>query len=624
MSDAGTARTSFVVVGHVDHGKSTLVGRLLAETGALPDTALERVRRICEEQHKPFEYAFLLDALEEEQAQGVTIDVTRARFSWRGRDYLFIDAPGHREFIRNMITGAAHADAALLLIDAVDGVQEQSRRHAYLASFLGVRSILVLVNKMDLVAYSAERFHTIAADYRTFLESIDVSPMAIVPVAARTGDNLMGRSASLGWWDGPSVADALATVSGRPLPAVKVLRLPVQAVLKFDDRRIVVGRIESGGLNVGDEVQVWPSGQRTRLRSIETWPETTPATGAGDGESVGVILDDQLFVQRGDVLTHPATAPLMSSVVRANVLWMARQPLQAGQRYRLRLATQERDVVVISIARGLDTASMEMYEGRDRISQNDVGEVILRSGRPVVFDTASELGRTGRFVLQDGCDIVGGGIILDDEELYRRPYGPDLPRSEQIGSVAASVTGEERAHAYGHRAHVVWLTGMPGAGKSTLARGLERRLFREGVKTFVIDGEQLRFGLSVDLRFTDADRSEQARRAAEVAHLFQRAGLVVIVALVSPFDADRRYARTLIGPDHFTLVHLRAALQVLRQRERHGLYATADRNPSVLVPGLNAPYEPPEGEHLSFDTSTAEPGLVSDAVADHVLRRIMG
>jgi bifunctional enzyme CysN/CysC len=623
VSDAVVSRTSFVVVGHVDHGKSTLVGRLLADTGALPDTALERVRRICEEQAKPFEYAFLLDALEEEQAQGVTIDVTRARFSWNGRDYLFIDAPGHREFIRNMISGAAHADAALLLIDALDGVQEQSRRHAYLASFLGVRSILVLVNKMDLVAYSADRFQTIATAYRAFLESIDVTPVAILPVAARTGDNVVARSPRLPWWEGPSVVEALATVRTAAPLASKVLRLPVQAVMKFDDRRIIAGRLDSGGVTVGDELQVWPSGQRTRVKSIETWPETTPATAAADGESVGVTLEDQLFVQRGDLLAHAAMPPLISSVIRANVLWMGRQPLQAGQRYRLRLATLERDVAVLTITRGLDSASMEMYEGRDRIGQNDVGEVILRSARPLVFDSASELPRTGRFVLQDGYDVVGGGIILDDEELYRRPYGPDLPRSEQIGSVASGVTGDERAHAYGHRAHVVWLTGVPGAGKSTLARNLERRLFREGVKTFVVDGEQLRFGLSADLRFTDADRSEQARRAAEVAHLFQRAGLVVIVALVSPFAADREYARALIGPDELTLVYLHAPLSLLRQRERHGLYATAERDPSVRLPGLNAPYEAPETGCLPFDTSAVQPQAVSDAVAEHVLRRIV-
>ena len=622
MSDAVT-RTSFVVVGHVDHGKSTLVGRLLADTGGLPDTALERVRRICDEQAKPFEYAFLLDALEEEQAQGVTIDVTRARFSWGGRDYLFIDAPGHREFIRNMISGAAHADAALLLIDALEGVQEQSRRHAYLASFLGVRSILVLINKMDLVDYSEDRFQAIATAYRAFLAGIDVTPVAILPVAARAGDNVVAPSPRLPWWIGPTVVEALATVRAAAPLGAKVLRLPVQVVMKFDDRRIIAGRVDSGGLSVGDEVQVWPSGQRTRVRSVERWPETTPATAATDGESVGITLEDQLFIQRGDLVTHAAMPPLLSSVIRANVLWMGRQPLQAGQRYRLRLATLEREVAVLSITRGLDSASMEMFEGRDRIGQNDVGEVVLRSARPLVFDAATELPRTGRFVLQDGYDLVGGGIILDDEELYRRPYGPDLPRSEQIGSVAAGVTGEERTQAYGHRAHVVWLTGVPGAGKSTLARNLERRLFREGVKTFVVDGEQLRFGLSADLRFTDADRSEQARRAAEVAHLFQRAGLVVIVALVSPFAADREYARTLVGSGEFTLVYLDAPMAVLRQRERHGLYATAERDASVQLPGLNARYEPPAADCLSFDTSTLEPQAVSDAVAEHVLRLIL-
>ena len=623
MTAEDASPLAFVVVGHVDHGKSTLVGRLLADTGALSHGALERVQRICEEQHKAFEYAFLLDALEEEQVQGVTIDVTRVRFAWGARRYLIIDAPGHREFIRNMITGAAHADAAILLVDAQEGVQEQSRRHAYLVSFLGVRSLVVVVNKIDLVGYSAAAFAALAEELRRLLATMGLTPTAIVPASAREGDNLLARSSRMPWYAGPTVLEALAGVPAPQPPAAAALRLPVQSVLKFDERRIVAGRVESGTLAVGDAITVWPSGHTAHVKSIEAWPEPAAAPERAEaGRSVGITLDDQLFLQRGDVITHPAAPPRVSTVISANVFWLGRQPLEPGQHYRLRTTTLERDVSVFAVNRVMSAATMDVLDDKGSIPRNDVGEVILRATRSLVFDAAAAVPATGRFVLLDGYDVVGGGIVLEDEELYRRPYGPDFPRSEQIASAPAGITPDERALAYGHRSHVLWLTGMPGVGKSTLARHLERRFFSRGVKTVVLDGEQLRLGLSADLKFTDADRSEQARRAAEVAHLFQRAGLVVIVALVSPFRADREYARRVIGADDFTLVYLHAPLGVMRERERHGLYAAAGRDDEVRIPGVNARYEPPEDAALVFDTSTLTLAPIGEAVIAAVERRI--
>jgi bifunctional enzyme CysN/CysC len=601
--------TSFVVVGHVDHGKSTLVGRLLAETNSLPNEKIEKVRRICAEQRKPFEHAFLLDALEAEQLQGVTIDVTEVQLTWQKRTYVLIDAPGHKEFLRNMISGAAHADAAFLLIDASEGVQEQSYRHAYLLSFLGVRDVAVLVSKMDLVDYSHEVFERIRKEYTAFLETINVRPKAFIPISAREGDNVVTRSSRIGWYDGPAVLELLADVGARTVSQSGPLRLPVQDVYKFDDRRIVAGRLESGRVAPGDEIQVFPSGHRARVKSIEQWPAGKDCDAAQARETTGITLDYQLFVQRGDVIADPQRPPHVSSFLTANVFWLGRAPLELNRRYKLKLATLERDVEVSSITRVMSAVTLEVQTQVTGIAQNEAGEVVFRSARPFVFDVAADVPTMGRFVLLDGYDVVGGGIVLESDDLYRRPYREGMPRSANISLVQGVVTPADRAEMYGHRSHVVWLTGMPGTGKSTVARRLEWELFQRQHKTFVLDGENLRFGLSADLDFSAADRAEHARRAAEVARLFQAAGFVVVVALISPFEAAREYARELVGDESFTLVHLHAPMATLVARDPHGLYAR----------GVNVPYETPASPALAFDTSVER----ADAIVDKVLRRVL-
>lgn len=619
-----SGRLAFVVVGHVDHGKSTLVGRLLADTGTVEAARVEKVRRICEAQRKPFEYAFLLDALEAEQLQGVTIDVAEVRFRWGGREYVFIDAPGHREFVKNMVTGAAHADAALLLVEAREGVQEQSRRHAYLLGFLGVREVAVVVSKMDLAGYAREAFDRVVDEYGRFLAEIGIRPRIFIPISAAEGENITAPSARLDWYRGPTVLgllEGLAPEAGRP--DAGWLRLPVQDVYKFDDRRIIAGRVESGRLAVGDEVQVWPSGHRARVRAIEAWPEpAAPPAEAGPRQSTGITLDYPLYVQRGDLMADPDHPPRVSSLLAASVFWLGRAPLALGGRYRLRMTTSEREVEVFSITRVIDPVSMAVSTDADRIGQNEAGRVVFRSARPFVFDVAAEVPATGRFVVVDGYDVVGGGIVEEADDLYRRAYGRGRPRSASITPVPDAVTPAERAGLFGHRSHVVWLTGVPGSGKSTVARALERQLHDRHVKAFVLDGESLRFGLSADLGFDDVERSEQARRVAEVARLFQLAGLVVIVALVSPFAADREHARRLVGPADFTLVHLTAPAETLRQRDPHGLYRRAGRDAAVRVPGLNAPYEVPAAPDLAFDTAAEPPERVVGEILARVLAAI--
>jgi len=613
-------RLAFVVVGHVDHGKSTLIGRLLADTGSVPEDRIRRVRKICEEQRKPFEYAFLLDALEQEQLQGVTIDVTEVRFRSGEREYLIIDAPGHKEFIKNMISGAAHADVAFLLIDALEGVQEQSRRHAWLLSFLGTKRMAVIVSKMDRVGYSQEVFDGVRTAYSEFLRSIDLRPLAFIPLSAAAGENVSARAERMPWYEGPSFLEFLGQLEATSASTAPAVRLPVQDVYKFDDRRIIAGRLESGVLAVGHEIQVWPSGHTARVKTIEAWPpaEAAPPS-VGTGESVGITLDYQLFVQRGDVVADVGSPPRVSSFLTGSVFWLGRQPLETSRRYRLKMGTQEREVEVFSITRTIDAASMDVSSERGAIKQNEAGEVVFRALRPMVFDEATQIASTGRFVVLDGYDVVGGGIVLEAEDLYHRAYRSGLPKSSSISPVHAVVTSHDRALAYGHRSHVIWLTGVPGAGKTTTARRLERELFNRDIKTFVLEGENLRFGLSADLGFTDQDRSEQARRAAEVARMLQLAGLVVIVALVSPFIADRQYARALVGDEQFTLVHLHAPEEVLRRRDPHGLYVRAARNEEIRIPGLNAVFEAPEADCLSYDTSTSD----VDAVCEEILRRVL-
>ena len=618
-----TSPLAFVVVGHLDHGKSSLVGRLLADTGALTEGRIEKTRRICQEQGKGFEYAFLLDALEAEQLQGVTIDVAEVRFTWQNRDFRIIDAPGHKEFIKNMLTGAAHADAALLLVDVKEGVQEQSRRHAYLLGFLGVKQVAVVASKMDLVDYAEAIFDRVRDDCSAVIRGLDIRPAAFIPVSATDGENVVTRSPRTPWYRGPSVLEVLEGFRPTAPADSPALRLPIQDVYKFDVRRIIAGRVESGRVSVGDEIQVWPSGHRARVSSLEGWPDTgTTRSTADAGETTGLTLDYPLFVQRGDVIGDPMHPPRESNFLAANVFWIGRSSLSLNHEYTLKLATMERIVEVFSIARVMNAATMEVERGRTHIDQNEAGEVVLKASRPFVFDVAADVPRMGRFVLVDGYDVVGGGVIQEAADLYRRPYRHGLPRSGRISLVRRAVTDADRAASYGHKSHVIWLTGVPGVGKSTIARYIEGELFSRQVKTFVLDGEHLRFGLSADLTFTDADRSEQARRAAEVARLFQLAGLVAIVALVSPFRTDRAYARALIGDQDFTLVHLQAPLEVLRQRDPHDLYARALRGEPVSVSGLNSPYESPDEGSFAFDTAAESVESVGDHILESVLARI--
>ncbi|ADL69096.1 Sulfate adenylyltransferase [Thermoanaerobacterium thermosaccharolyticum DSM 571] len=401
-----------VVVGHVDHGKSTVIGRLLYDTKSLPEGAIEKVKRISKETGKPFEYAYLLDAFEEEQKQGITIDTTQIQFHTKKRDYVIIDAPGHVEFLKNMISGAANAEAALLVIDANEGVREQSKRHGYILSLLGIKKVYVLVNKMDLIDYSEEKFLDVKSDMDTFLKSINVFPQKYIPVSAFYGENIALRSKKMPWYKGDTVLDALDIFEKDKDIIDKPLRLPIQDVYKFDNRRIIAGRIESGVLNVGDEIVIYPSKRTSKIKTIEYWQEKDKTTKVEAGMSVGITLFDEFFYKRGEFITRKDDeAPLVGDTFKANIFWMGEKRLTMNKRYKLKLVTQETECEIAAINKAIDASTLFSNDNAKEVNTNEVAEVVIKTKDKICFDEFRNNHVTGRFVIVDGYDISGGGII---------------------------------------------------------------------------------------------------------------------------------------------------------------------------------------------------------------------
>jgi sulfate adenylyltransferase large subunit/phosphoadenylyl-sulfate reductase (thioredoxin) len=417
-----------VIVGHVDHGKSTLIGRLLAETGSLPDGKLDELKAVSARRGMPFELSFLLDALQTERDQGITIDTSQVRFRTPSRDFVLIDAPGHAEFLRNMITGASQADAALLIVDAAEGVREQTRRHGYLLHLLGVRQVVVVINKMDRVSYDDGRFREIDAEISAHLESFGVKPAAVIPISARHGDGVVARTAAIAWYTGPTVIEALDRFAPAEPASALPLRLPVQAVYKFDDRRIIAGRIESGSLAVGDEIVVSPSGKRARVRSIEAWPAArapSPAATASAGRSVGITIDRDLFIARGDVIAPADASAPAANKITARIFWLADEPLAAGTALAVRIGPAEARGTVITVANSVDPGEVTPTHG-DAIATNHVGEVEIALAAPLAVDLYEANPRTGRIVLEHGGRIAGGGLVLALPAQAKRPQAAAL------------------------------------------------------------------------------------------------------------------------------------------------------------------------------------------------------
>lgn len=596
---AVSEQMKIVIVGHVDHGKSTLIGRLFYDTDSLPVGKYEQILASCKKRGVEFEWAFLMDAFQAERDQNITIDTAQIWFYTNKRQYVIIDAPGHKEFLKNMISGAARAEAAMLLIDAKEGVKEQTRRHGYLLQLLGVRQVAVVINKMDLVDYSEKAYNALVKEYTEFLNKLDVKPKFFIPVTARHGENIAKRSENMKWYTGPVVLEALDTFNPVVANAELPLRFPIQDVYRFDHRRILAGRVESGEIKVGDTLIFAPYLKTSKVATIEHWAGESKNL-ARAGESIGITLTEQIFVERGQIGAHVHDGPVATTEFQARIFWLGHEPLSLKKKYKLKLATQEVECSIKAIEKIIDASTLEMASTqRDHVERNEVAELRIHTRYPLAADNYSLIPETGRFVIVDGKEVAGGGIISGGILADRTQ---SAQKSENITWSPSKITLAQRAIRNGHTGGVVWLTGLSGAGKSTIANELEKILFERGLHTFALDGDNTRHGLCSDLTFSAEDRAENIRRVGHVVRLMAEAGTIVVTSFISPYRADRRKVREIMSEMKFIEVYIKCPLEVCEQRDPKQLYRKARSGQIKNFTGIDAPYETPENPEIVIET----------------------
>lgn len=548
-----------VIVGHVDHGKSTLIGRLLADTGSLPQGKLEAVKENCRRTSKPFEYAFLLDALKDEQSQGITIDTARCFFKSKKRDYIIIDAPGHIEFLKNMITGAARAEAAILVIDAHEGIRENSKRHGYMMSFLGIKNITICVNKMDLVNYDRKVFEDIKTQYEEFLREINLKPTNFIPVAAREGENIIGLSAKMPWYKELSVLQALDNFTKAAPNHARESRFPIQDIYKFtaqgDDRRIFAGRVESGSIAVGDEVVFLPSKKASRVKSVEAFPEAVNNF-AFAGQSTGVTLETQVYVRPGEIMCKTKEKlPHSGTKFKANIFWMGKQPFIKGKNYKLKIATQQVPVVLSEILNVLDASELSSIQNKPQVDRHDVAECVFETLKPIAFDDIHFIPETGRFVIVDNYEIAGGGIILAPVYAQDSVLGQHV-KNREFSWTRSDITPDKRALKYQHKAVLIVLTGQVDTGKQALAKSLEEALFKMGKFTYFlgVSNQILDSGSGINDRVLN--RVKHIQQLGELAHVLTDAGLILITSVSDIDDDELNMLKYLNSPNKTIVVNV--------------------------------------------------------------------
>ena len=547
---------NIVIVGHVDHGKSTIIGRLLADTNSLPSGKLESVKEQCRLNSRPFEYAFLLDALKDEQAQGITIDAARVFFQTKKRNYIILDAPGHIEFLRNMITGAARAEAALLVIDSHEGIMENSRRHGYMLSMLGIKQVVVLINKMDLANYSEQVYDKITAEYNSFLSEVGISPLQYIPVSGMQGDNITQKSVHMKWYKGHALLEMMDLLNKNKSLSELPFRMSVQDVYKFtsmgDNRRIVSGTIDSGKVKTGDEVIFFPSGKKSTIKSIEVFNESAKSS-AQSGEAAGFTLAEQIYITRGEmaaIKTEPQ--PKVTTRILVSIFWLGHQSMSKNKDYIIKIGTARAYAVVEEVRKVIDASTLQA-EKKEEIEKHDVAEIVLRLKKPMAFDLAAEIVSTGRFVIVDNYEISGGGIIreaLADKESWAR----DIVTKRNFQWEKSKIPCTQRAEKYNQKSALLLVTGSDINESKILSKALEEKLFYEGKLTYYMGVESLIYGLDADLKNSTDVKTEQLRRLGELCHILLDAGLILIANVVPITTDEIKLIKTMVNPDFIEVI----------------------------------------------------------------------
>lgn len=603
----------FITCGSVDDGKSTLIGRLLYDSKMIFEdqlASLEADSKRVGTQGGEIDFALLVDGLAAEREQGITIDVAYRFFATEKRKFIVADTPGHEQYTRNMVTGASTADLAVILIDARKGVLTQTRRHSYLAYLLGIRHIVLAVNKMDLIGYDRAAYDTIVADYRTFAESIGIRDFTPIPISGFKGDNITGLSDNTPWFAGPALLDHLEQVEvDAEADRAKPFRLPVQWVNRPNlDFRGFAGLIASGTIKAGDAVRVLPSGRTTTVSRIVAMGGDRDEAGAG--ESVTLTLADEVDCSRGDVIAAADAPPQVADQFKATLVWMDQSELLPGRAYWLKLGTQTVSVIIREPEHAIDVNTLAHVSART-LKLNDIGVAEIAADRPIVFEPYADSHDLGGFILIDKASnaTVGAGMLHHA-----------LRRAQNVHWQAMEITREAHAAQKGQQPRLLWFTGLSGSGKSTIANLVEKKLHAMGKHSFLLDGDNVRHGLNRDLGFSDADRVENIRRVGEVAKLMTDAGLIVLTAFISPFRAEREMVRAMLAQGEFFEIFIDTPITEAERRDPKGLYRKARAGEIANFTGISSPYESPESPEIRIDTTKETP----EAAAERIVETIMG
>jgi bifunctional enzyme CysN/CysC len=602
----------FITCGSVDDGKSTLIGRLLWDSKLIFEdqlAALEADSKRVGTQGEDVDYALLLDGLQAEREQGITIDVAYRFFSTDKRKFIVADTPGHEQYTRNMVTGASTADVAVILIDARKGILTQTRRHSYLVSLVGIRNVVLAINKMDLVDYSASRFHAIREEYEAFAKDLGFGQITAIPISALRGDNVIDANGHTSWYQGPTLLQYLETVQIDDDVANKPFRMAVQMVNRPNlDFRGFAGTIASGTLRPGDEVVVPSSGQKSTVARIVTMDGDLPQ--AVGGQAVTLTLSDEIDISRGDLLADPLARPTHADQFRAHLVWMHEEPLLPGRSYLIKTGSTTLPAQISELKYKVNVNTLQHQPGKT-LQLNEVGVCNFSLSKALSFDPYQENRATGSFILIDRFTnaTVGAGMI-------------DFPlrRASNIHWQSIDIDKKSRAEQKGQKPRVLWFTGLSGSGKSTIANLVEKKLHSMGKHSYILDGDNVRHGLNRDLGFTDADRVENIRRVAETAKLFVDAGLVVLVSFISPFKSERQLARDLVEQGEFVEIFVNTPLEVCEQRDPKGLYKKARSGQLKNFTGIDSAYEAPENPEITVNGAEASP----EELAEKIVRELFG